>query len=165
MQKTGNFASQLGATVGRMPRLARRRRPDFRSVFGLPPASGAAIRDAFPGNIIPAQPHESCRPETHQPGARTQHIGFAEFHCENLSSPLNIDTFAGRVDFVQSTKRYDFGHFIYSEREQRAAPIFGLPSMEIPGSFWHLTTGILGLGRTHVFSPTNLSEFRPELYP
>jgi len=54
-QKTGNFASQLGAAVGQdgMGRpVAAGQIFDPFSVTRL--ASGAAIRDPFPGSIIPA---------------------------------------------------------------------------------------------------------------
>jgi hypothetical protein len=54
-QKTGNFASRLGAVVGQDDlgrSVAAGQIFDLYSVSRLP--NGAAIRDAFPGNIIPA---------------------------------------------------------------------------------------------------------------
>ena len=159
-QKTGNFASQLGAVVGQdglgRPVAAGQIFDPF-SVTRL--ANGAAIRDAFPGNIIPAS---RLNPVSQKlinlvPGPNTS--GSPNFIAD-LSNPLDIDTFAGRVDFVHSTKDSIFGHFIYSDQSSVTAPIFGLPVDGNTGLLLASDNRQLGAGWTHIFSPTNLSEFR-----
>ena len=159
-QKSGNFASQLGATVGQdaMGRpVAAGEIFDPFSVTRL--ANSAAIRDPFPGNVIPVSRINPVAQKLINlvPGPNT--AGSPNFIAD-LSNPLNIDTFAGRVDLVHSTKDTIFGHFIYSDQSSVTAPIFGLPVDGNTGLLLLSDNRQLGLGWTHVFSPTNLSEFR-----
>src|SRR5205823_1780075 len=64
------------------------------------------------------------------------------------------------VDLVQSTKDTIFGHFIYSDQSSVTAPIFGLPVDGNTGLLLASNNRQAGAGWTHVFSPTNPSEFR-----
>ena len=159
-QKAGNFSSQLGAVIG-TDALGRSVNAgqifDPLSVRRLP--NGVAIRDPFPGNVIPVGRLNpiSKRILDLVPGPNL--TGSPNF-AKSLSNPLNIDTYVGRVDLVQSASDTLFGHFNYSNQDGTTAPILGFPIDGNTGLLLLNENRQLGAGWTHVFSPSVLSELR-----
>jgi hypothetical protein len=160
-QKAGNFASQLGTQIG----VDAMGRPvnagqifDPFSVRRLP--DGTAIRDPFPGNIIPSSRINPISKSLIDVVPSPNASGSPNF-IRNLSAPLNIDTFVGRIDWVRSDKNTLFSHFVYADQHSFTAPILGLPA-DGGNAQNNLTSNQrqFGLGWTHVFNPTNLNEFR-----
>ncbi len=158
-QKAGNFASQLGAqtgTDGAGRPVAQGQIFDPFSIRRL--ANGTAIRDPFVGNIIPLSRLNPVSKSLIDLAPRPNSTGSPNFIRE-VSNPLNIDTFAGRVDWAKSNNNTVFGHFIYSDQHSLSAGILGLP---IDGGGFTLGSNQrhFGLGWTHVFSPNALSDLR-----
>lgn len=94
-QKAGDFAGQLGGQIGTdalgRPVLSGQIFDPF-SVRRLP--NGTAIRDAFPGNVIPASRLNPVSKQLIDLVPSPNSSGTPNF-VRNLSAPLNIDTFAG----------------------------------------------------------------------
>ena len=160
-QKAGNFASQLGAQIGVDPLgrpVAAGQIFDPFSVRRLP--TGAVIRDALPGNMIPASRLNPVSRRLINLAPPPNASGSPNYIL-NLSAPLNIDTFVGRVDWVRSEKNSVFGHFVYADQHSFTAPILGLPA-DGGNAQNYLTSNQLqfGLGWTHVVNSSNLNEFR-----
>ena len=122
-------------------------------------AEWSGDHDPFPGNIIPASRLNpvSVKLAALMPGPNTTEILPA---VADLSNPLDIDTFAGRVDFVHSRKIWSSDTSFIQDQNVVTAPIFGLPLDGNTGLLLLSNDRQLGVGWTHVFSPTNLSEFR-----
>ncbi len=159
-QKAGNFSAQLGAQAGTDAlgrAVAAGQIFDPFSVRQAP--NGASVRDAFPGNIIPASRINpiSAKLMALVPGPNS--TGSPNF-VRNLSAPRNIDTFVGRVDWIRSEKNSVFGHFVYADQHTSTAPILGLPLDGGNSQFNTSNQRQFGLGWSHVFSPTKLNEFR-----
>jgi len=158
-QKSGNFSAQLGSQVGTDAAgrpVAQGQIFDPFSIRRL--SNGAAVRDPFPGNIIPASRLNPVSKTLIDLVPPPNTAGSPNFVRE-LSNPLNIDTFAGRVDWVQSVKDSVFGHFIYSDQHSLSA---GLLGGVIDGGGFTLGSNQrhFGLGWTHVFSPSTLNDLR-----
>jgi hypothetical protein len=118
--------------------------------------NGTAVRQPFAGNIIPASrinPVSQALINLVPPPNTSGNPNF----IWDLSSPLDIDTYAGRVDWMRSTKNTVFGHFIYSDQNSSSGPILGLP---IDGGGYTLLSNQrqLAIGWTHVFSPNSLND-------
>src|SRR5262249_9771519 len=158
-QKAGDFSSQLGPQVGTdaMGRpVGQGQIFDPFSIRRLP--NGTAVRDPFPGNMIPLNRMNSVSKPLIDLAPRPNASGSPNF-IRDLSNPLNIDTFAGRVDWVHSAKDSLFAHFIYSDQHSLSDGILGLP---IDGGGFTLGSNQrhFGLGWTHVFGPDKLNDLR-----
>ena len=158
-QKAGDFSAQLGPQVGRDAlggAVAQGQIFDPFSISRLP--DGTALRQAFPGNIIPASRLNPVSKALIDMVPGPNASGSPNFIRE-LSNPLNIDTFAGRVDWVHSVKDTVFGHFIYSDQHSLSDGLLGLP---IDGGGFTLASNQrhLGIGWTHIFSPSVLNDLR-----
>ncbi len=157
-EKAGDFSAQLRAQAGvdgaGQPVLAGQIYDPF-SVRRLP--SGAAIRDPIPANRIPVSRMNPVSKALIDlvPGPNTS--GTPNF-LRDLSDPLNIDTFVGRLDWTRG-KDSVFGHFIYSDQHSDTAPVFGFP---IDGGGQSLTSNQrqFAAAWTRVLSPANLNELR-----
>src|SRR5262249_49946003 len=154
-QKAGDFSSQLGGQIG-MDVIGR---PVYRGEIFDPFSiqrlvNGPAIRDPFPGNIIPTSRLNAVSKTLINLTPAPDTPGSPNF-IRDLSNPLNIDTFVGRVDWVRSTKNAVFGHFIYSDQHSTTAPLLGFPADG--GNGINLTSNQrqLTLGWMHVFNPTS----------
>lgn len=158
-QKAGDFSSELGAQLGTdalgRP-IARGQIFDPFSVRRL--ANGSAVRDPFPNNVIPGS---LINPVSRRlidlvPPPNTS--GSPNF-IRDLSNPLNIDTFVGRMDWIKSSSDSVFGHFIYSDQHSTAAAILGLPA-DGGGTDLRSNQRQFGMGWTRIFGPTRLNELR-----
>lgn len=162
-QKAGNFASALGPSIG-TDALGRAVPAgaiyDPFSLQILP--SGAAVRDPFPGNIIPpirinkiSKTLIDMVPPPMLPSAANNYV-------RSISNPLDSDNFLGRVDWAVSSSDNIFTHLGYTSQWNTTDCLFSPPVCGGVGS-----GGIndsenrqASLGWTHTFSPTIINEFR-----
>jgi len=159
-EKAGNLSANLGPQIG-VDELGR---PVYRgqifdpfSVRRLP--SGAAIRDAFPGNVIPLSRMNPVSKKLIDLVPPPNTAGAFNF-VRSLSAPLNYDTFVGRIDWVRSEKNMLASHFIYADQHSSRSPVLGLPIDGGNGVFLTSNQRQFGLGWTHVFTENHLNEFR-----
>jgi hypothetical protein len=160
-QKAGDFSSALGRTLGTDPLgrpVAQGQLFDPFSVQHLP--NGGAVRDPFPGNIIPVSRMNPVSKTLIDLAPRPNTAGSPNF-VRNLGNPLNIDTFVGRVDWNRSQKNTVFGHFFYADQNTYTAPILGVPLDGGNAVNYRISNQRqLVLGWTHIFTPTNLNDLR-----
>jgi hypothetical protein len=159
-QKSGNFASQLGARVG-TDALGNPVHSgqifDPYSVQRL--ADGRAVRQAFPGNIIPASRIHPISKSLIDLAPAPNASGSPNF-VTNVGRPVNVDTFVGRVDYIRSEKNTLFGHIIYADQDSHSRSILGSP-LDGQTSLLQTSDQRTGqIGWSHIFRPTDLNEFR-----
>jgi hypothetical protein len=159
-QRAGDFSSQLGKQIG-VDALGR---PVFSGEIFDPTtlmysAAGTPVRSGFPGNKIPASMINpvslklmSLLPEPNTSGSPN--------YVVNLSAPLNIQTYVGRLDWVHSEKDSVYGHMIYSDVNQVTQPLLGNP-LDGGSALPNLETDQRGAlaAWTHIFNPSFLNEF------
>ena len=163
-QKAGNFAPQLGATIG-TDALGQTVRAgqifDPYSLQTLP--GGTLVRMPFPNNAIPAS---QINPVTRAlielvPGPNVP--GSPNF-VRNVGASRNIDTYLSKFDWVRSLKDTISGRVIWADTAQTTAPALGFPADGVRDGG---TGGVTEFGQrtafttwTHVFRPSDLNEFR-----
>jgi hypothetical protein len=159
-QKSGDFSAQLGSQVGVDAQGNPVRAGEIYDPFSLTRlANGTAVRDPFPGNIIPASrinPVSAVLIALVPPPTSSGSPNY----FKDLSAPFNQDTFAGRVDWVHSTKDTVEGHIVYADANLSTAPLLGFPADGTNSNSTISDQRLLGLAWTHVFRPTDLNEFR-----
>jgi TonB-dependent receptor-like protein len=123
-------------------------------------ADGTLIRDTFINNQIPASQINQVSKRLIDLVPPPNSSGSPNF-VRNLSDPLNVDIFVGKVDWVRSDKNFVSSHFVYSDQHSFTEPILGLPADG--GNATNFRTSNqrqFGLGWTHVLGPRDLNEFR-----
>jgi hypothetical protein len=162
-QKSGNFSSSLGGVIGTDARgstVAAGQIFDPSSLQIL--SNGTAIRDPFPGNIIPAARINpvaktliALTPPPMLPIAVNNFV-------RSISAPVDSDNFLGRVDWTHSAKNTIFSHVGYTSQWSTTDCLFGLPLCGGAGNGGISTNENrqLTLGWTHLFGPTTINEFR-----
>jgi hypothetical protein len=160
-QKAGNFSSSLGSQIGvdalNRPVLSGQIFDPF-STQQL--ANGATVRDPFPGNVIPAFRLNHVSKTLIDLTPPPNSAGSPNF-VRNLSDPLNIDTYVGRIDWIHSDMDTLFSHFVYADQDSSTEPILGVPLDGGNAQNYRISNQRqFALGWTHVFTPTSLNEFR-----
>lgn len=163
-QKAGNFAPQLGNTIG-TDALGQTVRAgqifDPYSLQTMP--NGTLVRMPFPNNAIPAS---QINPVSRTlinlvPGPNSS--GSPNF-VRNVGAARNIDTYLAKFDWVRSVKDTISGRIIWADTTQTTAPALGFPADGVRDGG---AGGVTEFGQrtafatwTHVFRPTDLNEFR-----
>jgi hypothetical protein len=116
LQKAGNFASSIGASAGTdaLGRAINAGMIYDPSTTRTAP-NGATVRDPFPGNVIPTDRINPVSkkliamvPAPELPGSPN--------YIRSVSSPLDVDSFLGRMDWTASSKDTIFGHIGYTSQ-------------------------------------------------
>jgi hypothetical protein len=162
LQKAGNFASALGAsagtdTLGRAVQAGMIYDPSTTRVA----TSGLTVRDPFPGNIIPTDRINAVSKKLMALVPAPESAGSPNF-IRSVSSPLDLDSFLGRMDFNASSKDTLFGHVGYSSQWATTVCLFGLPICGGAGNggISNADNRSITAGWTRIFSPTVINQLQ-----
>ena len=163
-QKAGNFAPQLGNTLGTDGLGQTVRAGQIFDPFSLQTLpNGSPARMPFPNNAIPTSLINpvSKRLIDLVPGPNS--AGSPNF-VRNVGSSRDIDTYLGKFDWVKSVKDTISGRIIWADTAQRTAPALGFPADGVRDGG---QGGVTEFGQrtalatwTHVFRPSDLNELR-----
>jgi hypothetical protein len=163
-QKAGNFAPQLGGSIGTDALGGSVNAGQIFDPYALQTLpNGSLVRTPFPNNVLPVS---RMNPATRNlislvPGPNV--AGSPNF-VRNAGSSRNIDTELGKFDWVRSEKDTISGRMIWADTTQKIAPALGFPADGVRDggqggtSEFGQRTG--NLTWTHVARPTDLNEFR-----
>jgi hypothetical protein len=163
-QKAGNFAPQLGNTLGTDGRGQAVRAGQIFDPYSLETLpNGSPVRMPFPNNAIPASLINPVTKALLDRAPPPNTAGSPNF-VRNVGASRDIDTYLGKFDWVRSAKDTISGRMIWADTSQRTAPALGFPADGVRDGG---TGGVTEFGQrtafatwTHVFRPSDLNEFR-----
>jgi hypothetical protein len=163
-QKAGNFAPQLGNSIGTNADGGAVRAGQIFDPYSLRTLpNGSLVRTPFPGNILPASAMNPATRNLINLVPQPNVAGSPNF-VRNVGSSRDINTTLAKFDWVRSEKDTISGRIIWGDTAQRTAPALGFPADGVRDggaggtSEFGQRTG--NLTWTHVFRPTDLNDFR-----